>query len=522
MHITDLLEHQARHRANSVAYYSSRGARTWGQLRDRALRLASVMEGAGAAPGDRVAVLLHEDIESVEAWYACLYAGCLRSGMNPRFTARELADVISLSQPVVLVVSKTLVDVALRAADDVGHHFRAVLVVDGGPDAQPWQDYEAALSGAPQLPGREYASDADIAVCFSSGSTGRPKGVIWSNDRMLASIYNCVVALGLRDDDVWLRDLPTFGVGILMTTWNVLLGFPCVLAPRFEAGQQLRLIQQYGVTGLTGSATTLRRLVDHPDLPSYDLSSLRRVMYGQAPASPSILLRAADRLQCDLVQMYGMTEGHGLFTMLDGKDHAVARREYPERLLSAGRPLPHARIEIRVDGQPVPPGTVGEVSVRGDSVARGYVGDPALTEATFVSGWLLTGDMGRVDEDGYLYIVDRKNFMIVSGGYNIYPAEVEHVISTCPDVRETCVVGCPDDEWGEVVTAVVVRAPGSDPHLVREQVLSRCRQDLAGFKVPKRVEFWDELPMGPSGKLLKREVRERIAGPAGRSVFGAT
>lgn len=516
MHLVDLLEHNARYKASEIAYYTRSSECSWAELRERAIRLAGGIRKLGVRKGDRVCVLLGEEMPSVESWYACLYAGALRCGVNPRFTAREVAELFDVCQPSLVVVSAALLGTAQDAADRAG--LRAPFVVFGGRDSETRPDHadfdELIDDSAPRPPEVEHLPDDLIAVCFSSGSTGKPKGIIWSNDGFLSSLYNCNIALGLRSDDVWLRNLPTFGVGILMTTWNILCGFPCVLSPKFDAAEEMELIERFGVTSLTGSATTLQRLVDHPDLPSHDLSSLRRFMYGQGSTSAALVRRAAARLPCELVQMYGMTEGHGLFTILTGAEHVRALADAPHLLLSAGRPMPNACLEVVIDGAPAGVGEVGELRVRGDSVTRGYFRNDELTAERLIDGWLHTGDLGYTDQDGYLYIVDRKDWLIVSGGFNIYPAEVENVIADCPLVAEACVVGIPDPEWGQAVAAVVSLAQPLADDVARKTINDHCRKELAGFKVPKRLEIWDALPMGPSGKLLKREVAETLADSA--------
>jgi acyl-CoA synthetase (AMP-forming)/AMP-acid ligase II len=292
------------------------------------------------------------------------------------------------------------------------------------------------------------------------------------------------------------------------------LGQTMVIHPRFDPEQVVDSIERHHVTMTTFIPTMLTRTLKVLEQgPPRDMSSLRRISYGSAPVPPGLAQEAMDRLGCDLQQRYGLTEAGGQLTIMTPQDHRDMVAGKASLLTTCGRETPQSEIRIvGEDGEALPPGEIGEITVFADSAAVGYWKRPEATEATFRPDGLRTGDLGRLDEEGYLHIVGRSTDMIISGGFNVYPAELERVIGTHPDVDMVAVVGAPHPEWGETPVAVVVPAEGVSTERLETTLRSLCREQLAGYMQPRVYEFRTEFPLGPAGKVLKREIRETLSG----------
>jgi acyl-CoA synthetase (AMP-forming)/AMP-acid ligase II len=507
MLVRDYLVAQARTWPDRTAYVADGIGHSWTETVDRVARLAAGLTALGVGKGDVVATLGRDSHATVEVWYAASTLGAVRSGINWRYAAAEVEHILQDARVTVLVIeggpAEQLLDQVDRSVlPDLRH------VVGVGQHRQS-HDYETLLAKQAPLEVRDWpdlAGDDPIAIHYTTGSTGLPKGVVWSQRSVVDVQLNTWLQSGARTDDVFLHCLPAAGVPILLATWNVFVGGCIVLMPQFGAGEALRLIEAERVTSTLLVPTMMLDLLNHPDRPSTDLSTLRLVRYGSAPATPALVRRAIDTLGCELQQWYGSTEGTGgWYAILHDSDHRRALAGEPDLLQSCGRPTLHTEVRILDEtGRALPVGQIGEICVRSPTMMIGYHGlDEETAEALPGDGWLHTGDIGRLDKDGYLYLVDRKKFMIITGAYNVYPIVVENVVADHPAVREVAVVGVPDERWGEAIVAVVV-ADGT----TEAEVLQFCRERLATFEVPKRVVFVEALPRGATGKLLKREVRD--------------
>ncbi|HEY7489076.1 MAG TPA: long-chain fatty acid--CoA ligase [Streptosporangiaceae bacterium] len=451
---------------------------TYGELDERSEHLAAGLLASGAAaPGDRVASLTGNSPEHVELLFACAKAGLILVPLNVRLTAAELSFQLEDAEPTVLFVSPALRDLAERTTSGI----RLAELSRRGFDA-------LAATGA--LP--EPDADAGLLLVYTSGTTGRPKGALLTHANCFWTNLSLDRGLELREDDVVLQVLPQFHVG----GWNVqpLLawwkGATVVLEPAFDAARALRLIAECRVTTMMGVPATYQFMAQHPAFPQTDLSHLRTVVVGGAPM-PEPLLRLWHDRGVRIVQGYGLTEASPNVLCLPPEEAAA-------RIGWVGRPYPHVDVALLgVDG----PGQ-GELLVRGPNVFAGYWRNPKATEEAFVDGWLRTGDIAERDTDGCYRIIGRVKDMYVSGGENVYPAEVESVIAAFPSVAEVAVVGVPDERWGEVGCAFVVGADVDETAL-----LAHCREHLAAFKVPRHVRTVPALPRSAVGKILKADLR---------------
>ena len=446
-------------------------SRTFAELADRAARVAGAV-AARTEPGDRVAFVGDNCVEWVECYYGVPRAGRVLTFLNQRLAPAELRRILDASGATLLVGEERYVE-PLR---------------DGGPPVLGAGEVDAAAPAAPTAP-----TPGDVAwLIYTSGTTGRPKGAMLTHASLLAAVETTLARRPVADDDVYLFPFPLCHVA----GYNVLLhhrrGRPVVLLPRFEPAAFVEAVARHGVTATSLAATMLSSLLDVHPAP---LPPLRLIAYGAAPMPAALLRQATEALGDDVgfAQGYGMTELSGNAVFLDPDEH---RRGLAA---AAGRPGPGVELRIADDG---------EILVRAPQVMAGYWGDETATAEAFAGGWFHTGDVGRLDADGYLTIVDRKKDVIVTGGENVASREVEDVLHAHPAVRDVAVVGVPDPHWGENVCAVVVARPGAT--VGADELLAAVRGELAGFKRPRHVVFVEELPRNASGKVLKQELRQLL------------
>ncbi|MGH3876413.1 MAG: FadD3 family acyl-CoA ligase [Actinophytocola sp.] len=480
------------------------GARrlSWWQLRDQVHTVARALVAEGVAPGDRVALCSPNTHHWVIAALAVTYAGAALVPVNTRFTATETADLLSRTDASALVVAGEFLGRDRLAELRAGGHPLPPTVVhvplgDARPsDAIAWADLEERGADVPDLDARAAAVGPDDVsdVLFTSGTTGRSKGAMSAHRQALGVARAWAELGGVTAADRYLVINPffhSFGykAGILVC---LLTGATIVPQAVFDVAAAMRLVAAERITVLPGPPTIYQTMLDHPDRAEMDLSSLRLAVTGAATVPVVLVERMQNELELDAVlTAYGLTEAV-VATMCRRDDDAATVAH------TCGRPA--AGFELRIE----PP--AGEVLLRGPNVMLGYLDDPAATAAAIdADGWLHTGDVGRVDERGYLTITDRLKDMYICGGFNVYPAEVEQALARLPGVAESAVVGMPDERLGEVGKAYVVRQDGAA--LSSDDVLAHCRRELANYKVPRVVEFPTELPRNPSGKVLKRLLR---------------
>jgi long-chain acyl-CoA synthetase len=498
LRVADVIREHAAARGDHVAVRHGGRALAYRELDERSSRLANALLELGASAGARVAYLGRSAPEVVELLFAVSKIGAVLVPLNWRLSEPELAAVLQDSGALLLVAAPPYLEVA----DDLaaGHAVRMVTVGD---------EYEQLLASSGSAdPGGRGASRDVIVQMYTSGTTGVPKGVLTTH-RNLAAAAETSPYWQFDADSVSLTPLPMFHIGgigwAFLGLWN---GATTVLVSEFDARQLLDEFEALGVTNAVLVPTMLQLLTAVPSAAERDFSALRSIAYGASPITTPVLRAALRTFRCSFFGVYGLTESTGGVVHLEPKDHDPDGPR-AHLLRSAGKPLPW--VELRVvdpdTGREAAPHQVGEVWVRAPNVMAGYFNRPAETAAALVDGWLRTGDGGFLDEEGYLFLTDRIKDMIVSGGENVYPIEVEEALAQHPDVAEVAVIGVPDERWGETVMALVV--PRADAEPQAEELVAFARERLAGYKLPRVIELVNDLPHTPSGKVLKRELRER-------------
>ena len=461
---------------------------SWRELTDRIESLRGYLEGRGVTPGSTVALLMDNRPEFLIAFWAVVRAGAIFVPLSPRLAPDERSYILDAAHVDVVISEQALTH------DGLGG--RPTIVVD-----DPSVVHELARSGA-QAPFRDLSLDDPLAVLFTSGTTGRPKGAVITHGAVLFSTLNLIIGFGLSPDDVHLVTLPLCYTGGLIS--SALMAFhsggTIVLERRFDAGRALRLIRELRPSVMLGVPTMYTMMREHAEFDETDLTSFRLMSCGGAPASPDLAL-AYHHKGAAMVHPYGITEGAGSSSVLPAAD-AITRHG------SVGPPGLYCEVAVHDEhGEPCPPDQVGEIVLAGPQIMAGYLDDPEATADAMDGRWFRTGDLGREDPDGYLYVVGRTKDLVISGGFNVYPLEVEHAITELPWVVECAVLGVPDPRWGEEVVAAVTVT--DDSHTEAE-VQEHCRSRIAGYKVPKRVVFLDSLPRGESGKVVKRLLRSDL------------
>jgi acyl-CoA synthetase (AMP-forming)/AMP-acid ligase II len=504
--VASLLDRSVRHFASRPAVIDGERTLDYATLGERVDRLANALLGLGLGPGDRVVDLQHNAHTYIETDLALAKAGLVRVAVNPRLTPADWAFIAGDSGARALVYGHGFAGLAeelLAKVDGID----VVVGVERGPGL----DYEDLLAAASPFPAprRPTALDELVSLNYSSGTTGRPKGCMRTLANRLASLRDMLVDLfdgGLGPGDVWLHAGPLTHASGLFVLPHLATGACQVVLPHFDPAAVLDMAQRHRVTGTVLVPTMVERVLAEGAaavgrLAGRDVSGLRRVAYAGAPMAPDRIQAANRALGGTMVQFYGMVEAIPPLTVLRQADHAC-----PERLGSAGRAVLGTELEL-VDetGDPVPDGAEGELVVRGDHVMAGYWGMQDATGKVLRGGALWTGDMARRTGDGYVTIIDRRHDMIITGGYNVFPREVEDVLAADPALAEVAVVGLPDPDWGQAVTALVVPRPGAEVDV--ERLRERCHQHLAAFKRPKRIEVVEALPKTPAGKTDKKALR---------------
>jgi acyl-CoA synthetase (AMP-forming)/AMP-acid ligase II len=504
----------AKDRGSSVALVYGDRSTTYAAWYSRCSRMAQGLGAEGIGAGGRIGFIGKNSDTYFDVLFGGALTGAVLVPVNWRLAPAEVEYIVADAAIEVLFVDVDHAKVIEDCEQNLGSVRKIICV--GGSHGR-WPSLEDWLHGRSDVDPRIAADPEDpVLQVYTSGTTGHPKGVQLSH-RSFYALEASRLESDNPDDPIWawnvwtpedvsLINMPCFhfsGIG-----WGVigLYNAACnVVLSQFDPGEVLDAIQRHKVTKLVVVPTGIQMMLDHPQCPSTDFGSLSYFCYGASPIPLELLKRAVQTFNCGFVQMYGLTETGGAATFLPADDHDLAGNQ---RMRSAGRPAAGVQLTIKdADGRDLPTGETGEICMRTPALMLGYWNNPEATAETMTAdGWFRSGDAGYLDEDGYLYIQDRYKDMIVSGGVNIYPAEVESAIYGHPDLLEVAVIGVPDDKWGEAVMAIVVARPGTQPD--PQQILEFTRERIAGYKVPKTIAFLDALPRNASGKVLKTELRK--------------
>jgi long-chain acyl-CoA synthetase len=506
----DYVDFAARRSPDRTAIVFEDRAFTFGEYKDRIDRLSDALSGL-VSPGDRIGILSGNTSEYVEAYYGVPMAGMTLTLVNPRLVAREVAYILSNAEVSAVFVQPEHLHTIGEIRDQVPS-LRHVIVFGEELPAGADLAYEPLIAGARPVRPKLELSDDDMAwLIYTSGTTGRPKGAMLSHRNLVASVTNALMCTQPERYGTYIMPFPLAHVAGHVSPTFLAKDITLIIQRAFDPEDYVRTVAQHGVTGSPMAPAMLGLILARSELDHYDVSSVRKLFYGASSISPELLRRSMKRFRnARFYQGFGMTELGGNPLYMDPETHVRGAGDEPHLLAGAGYEAPYSSVRIVDDDlNDLPAGEIGEIVVKGDQVMKGYWRNEEATRETIVDGWLRTGDMGRMDEDRLFYIVDRKKDMIVTGGENVYSREVEDVLMEHAAVQDVAVIGLPDETWGENVCAVVVRQPGVEAE--DDELIAHCKASLASFKKPKLVLYVDELPRNPSGKVLKRELRERYA-----------
>ncbi|MEV5650236.1 long-chain fatty acid--CoA ligase [Nocardia sp. NPDC052254] len=478
---------------------------TYGEVHDRSVHIAGALQHTGVAAGDRVAVLSANDPLALTCVFGISRAGAVWCPVNPRNEAEENRQLFDLFGCRLLFFQEKFAGLVDRIRGDLPQ-LEWLVCLDG--DLEWAMSFDDWLAAHPAEPDQTRRPESGLCMLAGTGgTTGRPKGVRLTETNMMTSTALALMSYPFGDRPRYLALAPlTHSAGVL--AFPILsLGGEIVIMPSPDIGEFLALIERHRITHAFLPPTVIYGVLDHPDLDDRDLSSLRCLWYGAAPMSPSRLEQALQRIGPVLGQLFGQTEAPNMIATLAPADHFRPDGSVATELLtSAGRPTPLTTVAIMgAKGALLPAGQRGEIVVRGPLVMDGYHDNPEATAEVSAFGWHHTGDIGYLDHDGYLFVVDRAKDMIITGGFNVYSAEVEQALLAHPAVKDSAVVGLPDPKWGERVAAAIEMRPGHDaPEF---EIIAFVKQRIGSVKAPKEIEVWGELPRSKVGKILKNEVR---------------
>ncbi len=508
--IADIVRVHGRDRADHVALIQDDRRVTWAELYERAQRVSQALAAAGVGDQDRVAFLDKNGIEHFEVFYGAALLNAVCVDVNWRLAGPEISYIVNDAEAKVLVVGPDFVPVLDAIAGELTSVTEVVVIAGpGGAPHETHRDYaDWVASQSAEDPGATSAMDDVAFQLYSSGTTGRPKGVMLANDNFFGLLPMAKEIWELSPDAVNLVAMPLFHIGGGgWATAGMYEGCTSVILRELDPTVLVGLIADLEVTHAFLVPVALQFMLMVPGIEDADFSSLQVIVYGASPISEEVLAKSVEVFKCKFWQAYGLTETTGAVVNLAPEDHDVSGPNR-HRLRSCGTPGPGVELRI-VDndtGGDTAQGEVGEIWVRSRQVMKGYWNMPEETEKSVTSdGWFKTGDAGYLDADGYLYIHDRVKDMIVSGGENVYPAEVENVLMGHPAVADCAIIGVPHEKWGETAKAIVVKQP--DVAVSEDEIIAYCQERLAKFKCPTSVDWTDMLPRNPSGKILKKDLR---------------
>jgi acyl-CoA synthetase (AMP-forming)/AMP-acid ligase II len=503
MYLTQGLHRAIQQTPDEPAIVFGERMRTWREQAERVARMAGALRELGVRDGERVGILAGNSDRYAEYLLAVPWANGVLNPCNPRWTPTELTSALRESETTILLVDDTAATY-VPALVDAYPDLKTVIHVGDGAPPEGMLGYEELIAGAQPVEDARRGGDALAAIYYTGGTTGSPKGVMLTHAGLLTSTLGTLATVhtalpGGRS----LVAVPLAHMSGLYTWFaQLVVGGTNVILPAFEPGAVLEAIERHRVTSTFLVPTMLQMVVDHPGVTDHDRSSLRTLLYAASPMNQALLERAMRAFpHTAFAQAYGMTELSPITTVLTPEEHRAG-----DQVRSGGRAAAHAEVIVVDDrGQEVPRGTVGEIVARGAHVMLGYWNRPEETTEALRGGWMHTGDAGYMDDDGYVYLVDRLKDMIIVGGSNVYCAEVENAVASHPAVAACAVIAVPDDHSGERVHAVIVLKPGQTA--TAEEIRVHCEARIAAYRAPRSCAFLEALPLSPAGKVLKRELR---------------
>jgi long-chain acyl-CoA synthetase len=506
MYLTQGLRRAAQIRPQQESTVFKERRRIWSETADRVARIAGGLKEVGVRPGDRVAVLAFNSDRYFELLYATPWLGAVMVPVNTRLATPEIRYILEDSGARVLFVDGAMQAHAAALAGQTST-IEAMFYLDDDVPAG-MRSYEELAAG-PAIADVGAGGDTLAGIFYTGGTTGKSKGVMLSHNNLVWNAMNVIAGMYYDQDMTYLHSAPMFHLADGGATFGVTAcGGGHVFVPRFDAADCLQTMEQERVTHAVYVPTMINLLVNNSTVGDFDLSSLTYITYGASPIPEGMLRKALQVFpNCKFIHAYGMTEAAPGLTLLPPR-YTTLEGPYAGRIKSCGQAQLTAELKIVDENrQEVPRGTIGEVAARGPMIMLGYWNKPEETAAVLQEGWYYSGDAAYMDDEGFVFIVDRLKDMIISGGENVYSAEVENAISLMPGVAEVAVIGIPDTKWGETVHAIIVPRPGAS--LTPEAVIEHCRTHIAGYKCPRSVEFRNtSLPLSGAGKVLKRELRE--------------
>jgi acyl-CoA synthetase (AMP-forming)/AMP-acid ligase II len=501
MHIGGFLAQNARNFPERFAVDCEGRTYTYGELNRAVNRLANGLISLGVKKGEKVALFMKNSDYFMISFFAIAKIGAVVVPVNFRLTPDEVQYIFTQSDAVLVLCDSEFEDTVYKARN--GTDVQAIII--GNTAGQGNLLYNCILSHNENEPDLEVFEQDDLEILYTSGTTGRPKGALFNHDKIFKVSLTMLVNMELKKDERFLHLAPLFHsaqLNLFMIA-GVILGGRHYIHRDFHPVKALQAIQEHKITHLFAVPAMYNFILQVPNVTEYDLSSIRRCGYGAAPMPPELVRKSITAFKTDqFYNLCGLTEAGPGGIFLDPEGHEL-------HLGKSGKAgfLTEARV-VYENGEDVSPGTVGEFILRGETIMKEYYKKPEETKATLKNGWLYTGDLASMDEEGYITLVDRKKDMIISGGENVYSAEVEVILYEHPAILDAAIIGLPDEVWGEAVTAVVVLKEGA--LLDEQELINFCRQKLAGYKVPRRVFIENQLPRNASGKILKYQLRQKM------------